>query len=138
MTILSLQSAVFIKKNYLCRNTVANCKFQTVTNWCHICFSGKCLYYNYKLTSKFTVHFNFFIFFSVFQSNKHPKEFAESLKTEAPCYNGFNLIVADVTSKSMVYISNRPKGQPITIQEVPPGLHVLTNAKLDSPWHKVG
>ncbi|XP_057440074.1 uncharacterized protein LOC130733061 [Lotus japonicus] len=70
------------------------------------------------------------------KSNKHPKEFAESLKTEAPCYNGFNLIVADVTSKSMVYISNRPKGQPITIQEVPPGLHVLTNAKLDSPWHK--
>lgn len=70
------------------------------------------------------------------KSRKHPKEFAESLKTEARYYNGFNLIVADIGSKSMVYISNRPKGQPITIQEVSPGLHVLSNAKLDTPWHK--
>ncbi|MBA0792438.1 hypothetical protein Gohar_016936 [Gossypium harknessii] len=36
----------------------------------------------------------------------------------------------------MVYISNRPKGEPINIQQVSPGLHVLSNAKLDSPWHK--
>ncbi|KAJ1411369.1 Transport and Golgi organization protein 2 [Sesbania bispinosa] len=73
---------------------------------------------------------------SFLKSRKHPKEFAESLKTEAHYYNGFNLIVADVSSKSMVYISNRPKGQKITIEEVSPGLHVLTNARLDSPWHK--
>ncbi|KAK7385286.1 hypothetical protein VNO78_31001 [Psophocarpus tetragonolobus] len=73
---------------------------------------------------------------SFLKSGKHPKEFAESLKTEAHYYNGFNLIVADIGSKSMVYISNRPKGQPITIEEVTPGLHVLSNAKLDSPWHK--
>ncbi|KAK7275749.1 hypothetical protein RIF29_16871 [Crotalaria pallida] len=70
------------------------------------------------------------------KSGKHPKEFAESLKSEAHYYNGFNLIVADIGSKSMVYISNRPKGQAITIQEVSPGMHVLSNAKLDSPWHK--
>ncbi|XP_061351150.1 uncharacterized protein LOC133296215 [Gastrolobium bilobum] len=73
---------------------------------------------------------------SFLKSKKNPKEFAESLKREAHCYNGFNLIVADISSKSMVYISNRPKGQHITIQEVSPGLHVLSNAKLDSPWHK--
>ncbi|KAK7410541.1 hypothetical protein VNO78_01391 [Psophocarpus tetragonolobus] len=71
------------------------------------------------------------------KSRKQPKEFAESLKSEAHYYNGFNLIVADIKSKSMVYISNRPKGQPITIQEVPSGLHVLSNDSLDSPWHKV-
>ncbi|MED6132886.1 hypothetical protein PIB30_022965 [Stylosanthes scabra] len=70
------------------------------------------------------------------KSNKSPKEFAESLKREAHYYNGFNLIVIDMKSKSMVYISNRPKGQPITIEEVSPGLHVLSNAKLDTPWHK--
>ncbi|QHN94138.1 uncharacterized protein DS421_17g598680 [Arachis hypogaea] len=70
------------------------------------------------------------------QSGKHPQEFAESLKREAHYYNGFNLIVADISTKSMMYISNRPKGQPITIQEVPSGLHVLSNDKLDSPWHK--
>uniref|UniRef100_A0A0A9DX14 Uncharacterized protein n=1 Tax=Arundo donax TaxID=35708 RepID=A0A0A9DX14_ARUDO len=37
----------------------------------------------------------------------------------------------------MVYVSNRPKGQPATIQLVAPGLHVLSNARLDSPWQKV-
>ncbi|KAK8648863.1 hypothetical protein V6N13_129605 [Hibiscus sabdariffa] len=36
----------------------------------------------------------------------------------------------------MVYISNRPIGEPLTIQQVSPGLHVLSNAKLDSPWPK--
>ncbi|KAF5462240.1 hypothetical protein F2P56_018263 [Juglans regia] len=70
------------------------------------------------------------------ESTKTPKEFAEELKTEAHQYNGFNLIVADISSKSMVYVSNRPKGEPIAIQEVSPGIHVLSNAKLDSPWHK--
>ncbi|KAK7301243.1 hypothetical protein RJT34_12104 [Clitoria ternatea] len=72
---------------------------------------------------------------SFLKSGKHPKEFAESLKEEAHYYNGFNLIVTDILSKSMVYISNRPKGQ-ITIKEVSPGLHILSNAMLDSPWHK--
>lgn len=71
------------------------------------------------------------------QSTKSPREFAEQLVTEAHQYNGFNLIVADICSKTMVYISNRPKGEPITIRDVSPGIHVLSNAKLDSPWHKV-
>ncbi|KAB2015820.1 hypothetical protein ES319_D08G053000v1 [Gossypium barbadense] len=70
------------------------------------------------------------------ESTKSPMEFAEQLATDAHQYNGFNLIVADIPSKSMVYISNRPKGEPINIQQVSPGLHVLSNAKLDSPWHK--
>ncbi|XVE56287.1 hypothetical protein DITRI_Ditri03aG0226400 [Diplodiscus trichospermus] len=70
------------------------------------------------------------------ESTKAPMEFAEELVTEAHQYNGFNLILADIPSKSMVYISNRPKGEAITIQQVSPGLHVLSNAKLDSPWHK--
>lgn len=70
------------------------------------------------------------------ESNQTPKEFAKELITDAHLYNGFNLIVADVSSKTMVYVSNRPKGEPIIIQEVSPGIHVLSNAKLDSPWHK--
>ncbi|XP_071725019.1 uncharacterized protein [Rutidosis leptorrhynchoides] len=68
-------------------------------------------------------------------SIKSPREFAETLVNEAHNYNGFNLILADIPSKSMVYISNRPEGD-VIIQEVTPGLHVLSNAKLDSPWHK--
>ncbi|KAJ4702294.1 transport and Golgi organization 2-like [Melia azedarach] len=70
------------------------------------------------------------------ETTKSPMEFAEELVTEAHQYNGFNLILADLSSKKMVYVSNRPKGEPVTIQEVSPGIHVLSNAKLDSPWHK--
>ena len=44
--------------------------------------------------------------------------------------------MADVNSGTMVYISNRPGGVPV-IQTVAPGLHVLSNAAIDSPWPKV-
>ncbi|KAK6116790.1 hypothetical protein DH2020_049420 [Rehmannia glutinosa] len=58
------------------------------------------------------------------ESNKSPKAFAEEeLVKEANQYNGFNLIAADLVSKSMVYVSNRPKGEPVSIQEVLPGIH---------------
>ncbi|KAI3465450.1 hypothetical protein Pfo_022113 [Paulownia fortunei] len=69
------------------------------------------------------------------ESQKSPKAFAEELMKEANQYNGFNLIVADLATKSMVYVSNR-KGEPLSIQEVHPGIHVLSNAKLNSPWPK--
>lgn len=70
------------------------------------------------------------------QSKKNPKQFAEEVVKEAHQYNGFNLILADIPSNTMVYVSNRPKDEPTVIQEVSPGVHVLSNAKLDSSWHK--
>ncbi|KAK6939218.1 Transport and Golgi organization protein 2 [Dillenia turbinata] len=70
------------------------------------------------------------------QGNKGPMEYAKEVKKEAHEYNGFNLILADLSSKTMVYVSNRPKGEPVTIREVSPGIHVLSNAQLDSNWHK--
>ncbi|KAL5206498.1 hypothetical protein ABZP36_034707 [Zizania latifolia] len=70
------------------------------------------------------------------QSNKSPLEVATEVAKEADDYNGFNLVLADLTTNAMVYVSNRPKGQPATIQLVSPGLHVLSNARLDSPWQK--
>ncbi|KAL0432788.1 UNVERIFIED_CONTAM: hypothetical protein Slati_2613100 [Sesamum latifolium] len=70
------------------------------------------------------------------KSNKSPKAFAEELVEEGNQYNGFNLIVADLASKSMVHVSNRPKGDPVSIREVLPGIHVLSNATLNSPWPK--
>ena len=73
----------------------------------------------------------------IVQGNKGPLEVATEVANEADEYNGFNLILADLTRNVMVYVSNRPKGQPATIQLVSPGLHVLSNARLDSPWHKV-
>ncbi|GFS37649.1 hypothetical protein Acr_00g0053240 [Actinidia rufa] len=68
-------------------------------------------------------------------SKKHPKEFAEELTKEADQYNGFNLIITDLSSKTMLYITNKPK-EKISIIEVSPGMHVLSNATLDSPWPK--
>ncbi|XP_060199968.1 uncharacterized protein LOC132628223 [Lycium barbarum] len=70
------------------------------------------------------------------QSTKSPMEFAKELVNEGNEYNGFNLILADIETKKMVYVTNRPKGEPMVIQEVHPGIHVLSNAKLDSPWPK--
>ncbi|KAK9071495.1 hypothetical protein SSX86_010064 [Deinandra increscens subsp. villosa] len=71
------------------------------------------------------------------ESKKSPEEFAKELVKEVHEYNGFNLITLDLPSNKMLYISNRPKGEPPTVQQVQPGIHVLSNAKLDSPWPKV-
>ncbi|XP_078163469.1 uncharacterized protein LOC144558504 isoform X2 [Carex rostrata] len=69
------------------------------------------------------------------KSQQTPMEFAEEIAKEADSYNPFNLVVADLCSKTMVFVSNRPEGEP-TIETVNPGIHVLSNASLDSPWPK--
>lgn len=71
------------------------------------------------------------------QSKKSPKEFADELVVEGDQYNGFNLVVADLLSMTMVYITNRPKDNGLSVTEVSPGIHVLSNANLDTPWPKV-
>ncbi|KAK9109462.1 hypothetical protein Sjap_017522 [Stephania japonica] len=70
------------------------------------------------------------------KSSKSPKEYAKEVMRQADQYKGFNLILADFVAKTMVYVSNRPQGKPMFVQEVSKGVHVLSNAKLDSPWHK--
>ncbi|KAM7521328.1 hypothetical protein LguiB_020290 [Lonicera macranthoides] len=77
------------------------------------------------------------------QSKKGAMEFAEELAKEGHEYNGFNLIMVELagtknksSSSKMVYLTNRPKGGAVSIQEIPPGIHVLSNSKLDSPWPK--
>ncbi|EOX98891.1 Ser/Thr-rich protein T10 in DGCR region, putative isoform 1 [Theobroma cacao] len=69
-------------------------------------------------------------------SKKKPIEFAEEVVKEANEYNGFNLILIDLCSKSMVYVTNRPKENGNFVTEVSPGIHVLSNASLNSPWPK--
>lgn len=64
-------------------------------------------------------------------------DFAEDLVKEVDQYNGFNLVLADICSKSMVYVTNRPEEGKSFVTEVSPGIHVLANARLDSPWPKV-
>ncbi|KAK9286792.1 hypothetical protein L1049_015197 [Liquidambar formosana] len=70
------------------------------------------------------------------ESKKNPTEFAEEVMKEADQYNGFNLILTDISSKTMIYITNRPKEEKVSVVEVSPGIHVLSNARLDSPWPK--
>ncbi|MDR7271963.1 uncharacterized protein with NRDE domain [Pelomonas saccharophila] len=50
----------------------------------------------------------------------------------APGYNGFNLVTADLARNSWHWISNRAPA-PV---ELPPGIHALSNAALDTPWPK--
>ncbi|EYU40478.1 hypothetical protein MIMGU_mgv1a011731mg [Erythranthe guttata] len=69
-------------------------------------------------------------------SKKNPQEFAEEVMGEVDEFSGFNLIVADVCSMSMVYITNRPKQGAPFVAQVSPGIHVLSNANLDTPWPK--
>ncbi|KAI3921971.1 hypothetical protein MKX01_005660 [Papaver californicum] len=67
------------------------------------------------------------------ESDKSHEEFANEVIKEADQYNGFNLVLADINSKVMVYVSNRPKAVGVSVQVVSPGIHVLSNAQLDSP-----
>ncbi|GMH02901.1 hypothetical protein Nepgr_004740 [Nepenthes gracilis] len=70
------------------------------------------------------------------ESKKNPMEFAQEIKEEADYYNGFNLILTDLCSKIMAYITNRPKEDEPSILQVSSGIHVLTNANLDNNWPK--
>ncbi|XP_023746668.1 uncharacterized protein LOC111894802 [Lactuca sativa] len=70
------------------------------------------------------------------QSKKNTMEFAEEIAKEADEYNGFNLIIADLLSMNMVYVTNRLKRDKCYVTSVSPGVHVLSNASLDTPWPK--
>jgi len=60
-----------------------------------------------------------------------PEAYAQSVAAEADRYNGFNLLVG--TPQSLYYVSNRADGA----RPVQPGLHGLSNDRLDTPWPKV-
>lgn len=60
-----------------------------------------------------------------------PQAYAEQIRREQDDYGPFNLLVGD--TKSLWYVGNRG-AEP---QEVPPGLHGLSNALLNTPWPKI-
>jgi len=60
-----------------------------------------------------------------------PDRYLRSIAAEGDRYNGFNLLLG--TPQSLYYYSNRG-GEP---RAVPPGIHGLSNARLDTPWPKV-
>lgn len=53
---------------------------------------------------------------------------------DPPAYNGFNLVAADLRRGCWNWASNADGGQPRSLQ---PGIHGLSNARLDTPWPKV-
>ncbi|KAI3849157.1 hypothetical protein MKX03_014649 [Papaver bracteatum] len=57
------------------------------------------------------------------ESSKSPVEFVNELIAEVDRYNGFNLVLADISSRIIVYVSNRPIGVHKSVQVVSPGIH---------------
>ncbi|KAH7299560.1 hypothetical protein KP509_24G018200 [Ceratopteris richardii] len=70
------------------------------------------------------------------KSSKSPLEYAQEVYEARDKYSGFNLLVADLCLGNMAYVSNRPKDNPVQVQSVMPGFHVLCNASLNTPWPK--
>jgi uncharacterized protein with NRDE domain len=64
-------------------------------------------------------------------SGREPREYLEDIARLAPQYNGFNLLIGDVDR--VCYFSSRLA----SVQELPPGVHGLSNHLLDIPWPKV-
>lgn len=62
-------------------------------------------------------------------SNKAPVDYLSAI--EGSKFAGFNLLVSDGTT--LAWSSNRGDG----VQALAPGVYGLSNALLDSPWHKV-
>ena len=62
-------------------------------------------------------------------SGATPREYLGTI--DGSQYAGFNLLVSD--GETLSWMSNRSDG----IRDLAPGLYGLSNALLDSPWHKV-
>ncbi|MFB6248930.1 MAG: NRDE family protein [Salinibacter sp.] len=60
-----------------------------------------------------------------------PKAYLQSVAAEADRYNGFNLLLG--TPESLYYLNNRGSD----VRPVEPGVHGLSNDRLDTPWLKV-
>jgi uncharacterized protein with NRDE domain len=64
-------------------------------------------------------------------NRESPETFLKDIMREEKKYNGFNLLVGDLTS--LIYYSNR-QGQ---MKVLKPGIYGLSNHLLDTPWPKV-
>jgi uncharacterized protein with NRDE domain len=60
-----------------------------------------------------------------------PADYLGELRTAVSQYNGFNLLVAD--QQTLLYFSSRDN----LVTAVSPGIHALSNHRLNEPWPKV-
>ncbi|MBN2569688.1 MAG: NRDE family protein [Deltaproteobacteria bacterium] len=65
------------------------------------------------------------------RGDERPEEFIKRIRPTASEYNGFNIIVGDLSR--LFYFSNRGN----VIREIDEGIHGLSNHLLDTPWPKV-
>lgn len=64
------------------------------------------------------------------ESDLSPDSYLKQIEKEESCYDGFNLLVSD--GDSLWYYSNYGHN----IQQLNPGIHILSNGLLNDPWPK--
>ncbi|MBC3868650.1 NRDE family protein [Undibacterium oligocarboniphilum] len=69
------------------------------------------------------------------QSNVSAQDYIADLRDTVGDYNGFNLLVGD--QQDLIWFSNRHQDNPLNGVSLPAGIYGLSNAALDTCWHKV-
>jgi len=69
---------------------------------------------------------------SYLQGTQTPQDYAHAVQAQGAAYNGFNLIVGDLTGAC--YAGNR--ADQAQVRSLAPGRYVLSNHLLDTPWPK--
>ncbi len=69
------------------------------------------------------------------RSELSAQEYIASLQGKVDDYNGFNLLVGD--QSDLIWFSNRHLDNPKNGVPLPPGIYGISNAALDTCWHKV-
>lgn len=69
------------------------------------------------------------------KSDLSARDYIASIRENAHLYNGFNLIVAD--HQDLIWFSNPALNDERNGQTLEPGIYGISNAALDTPWHKV-
>lgn len=65
------------------------------------------------------------------KSEPSPESYLQSIADDADRYNGFNLMVG--TPGELYFLSNRDG----PVREIEPGIHGISNGRMDEPWPKV-
>lgn len=65
------------------------------------------------------------------RGNAGARDYAEALRPRAEHYSGFNLLLYD--GHELLYVDNHPEFE---VAAVAPGVHVVSNDQLDTPWPK--
>jgi len=66
---------------------------------------------------------------------QHPKLYLKRVSSEQMAYNGYNLLLGDMTG--IYYHSNRISADQSDPRPLKPGIYGLSNHLLDTPWFKV-